>query len=106
MAKMATIAGRVIDQDGKPAAGIRVRCEITYADGTTDDPLVAVPTNPDGHFQMSVPANHKLSFDAYTFDELNGGHIDLALEANGVANDFLLEAGQEISGVELVLKKK
>lgn len=99
----ATIAGRVVDPDGKPVAGATVAPAKTgTGNSLTGDTRYSRRTDEQGNFKLTLPASKHRSYNLVAHD---GDYQEWRTWANGVSRDFRTEPGQAIEGVELQLTR-
>ncbi|MDQ3330161.1 MAG: carboxypeptidase-like regulatory domain-containing protein [Planctomycetota bacterium] len=98
-----TIAGRVLDPDGKPVAGVTLAPAKTGSGNSlTGDTRFSYETNADGRFEMKLPASGDAEYNLIAHD---GKYGQWRTWANGVGEPFRTSPGERIEDVELRLTR-
>lgn len=100
VARPATIAGRVVDRDGKPIPGARVFLRPMPFEAAEGDPLSLGETGDDGSFSLPCtrPLEEALELGATAEGYLRGF---VTASAGGAEAILVLERGRELRGVVL-----
>jgi protocatechuate 3,4-dioxygenase beta subunit/beta-lactamase regulating signal transducer with metallopeptidase domain len=98
-----TIAGRVVDPDGKPVAGATVAPAKTGSGNSlTGDTRFSYETRKDGTFEMKLPASGLSQYNLIAHD---GKYEQWRKWANGAGAPFTTKPGDHINNVELRLTR-
>jgi beta-lactamase regulating signal transducer with metallopeptidase domain len=98
-----TIAGRVLDPDGNPVAGVTVAPAKTGSGNSlTGDTRFSYPTDKEGRFTMKLPAGKEIPYNLIAHD---GKYQQWRNWANAAGENLLTKPGDKIDGVELRLTR-